>query len=190
MHLEAFHQAEVLWLDDRERLNAWQATARVLQSVDHVLPGRTVKIVPTQYAMCSQAWELEVETDGRWSEVARGGYDSSFEAVWYTDAQLTAGGYVVLMTIPFRTMRFPESLEQRWRIQLERLIPRTSEESYWPAYSQSIDGRLNQAATLNGVRDVSPGRNILLTPFERIQQVSKSEPDDDQQRDGTASFDE
>ena len=52
----------------------------------------------------------------RWSEVARGGYDSSFEAVWYTDAQLTAGGYVVLMTIPFRTMRFPESLEQRWRI--------------------------------------------------------------------------
>ena len=69
MHLEAFHQAEVLWLDDRDRINAWQATARVLQSVDRVLPGRTVKIVPTQYAMCSQAWELEVETDGHWSEV-------------------------------------------------------------------------------------------------------------------------
>ena len=68
-HLEAFHQAEVLWLDDRDRLNPWQATARVLQSVDRVLPGRTVKIVPTQYAMCSQAWELEVETDGHWSEV-------------------------------------------------------------------------------------------------------------------------
>ena len=30
MHLEAFHQAEVLWLDERHRLNAWQATARVL----------------------------------------------------------------------------------------------------------------------------------------------------------------
>ena len=68
-HLEAFHQAEVLWLDDRDRLNPWQTTARVLQSVDRVLPGRTVKIVPTQYAMCSQAWELEVETDGHWSEV-------------------------------------------------------------------------------------------------------------------------
>ena len=47
------------------------------------------------------------------------------------------GGYVVLMTIPFRTMRFPETLEQRWRIQFERLIPRASEESYWPAYSQT-----------------------------------------------------
>ncbi len=26
-------------------------------------------MVPTQYAMCSQAWELEVEDDGRWFEV-------------------------------------------------------------------------------------------------------------------------
>jgi RNA polymerase sigma factor (sigma-70 family) len=69
MHLEAFHQAEALWLDDRDRVNQWQMTARVLQSVDRVLPGRTVKIVPTEYTMCSQSWELEVETDGQWSEV-------------------------------------------------------------------------------------------------------------------------
>ena len=69
MHLEAFHQAEGLWLDERSRLDQWQMTARVLQSVDRILPGRVVKIVPTEYAMCSQAWELEVETDGCWSEV-------------------------------------------------------------------------------------------------------------------------
>ena len=69
-HLDAFHQAEVLWLDERAHLDAWRVTARVLQSVEHVLPRRTVKIVPTQYAMCSQAWELEVEEDdGQWSEV-------------------------------------------------------------------------------------------------------------------------
>jgi len=69
MHLEAFHQAEALWLDDRDRLDQWQMTTRVLQSVDRVLPGRTVKIVPTQYAMCTQAWELEVDNEGQWSEV-------------------------------------------------------------------------------------------------------------------------
>jgi len=69
-HLEAFHQAEVLWLDERSRVDPWQITGRVLQSVERVLPRRTVKIVPTQYAMCSQAWELEVEEDdGRFSEV-------------------------------------------------------------------------------------------------------------------------
>jgi len=68
-HLEAFHQAEVFWLDDRAEVDAWRLTTLVLQSVDAVLPGRTVRIVPTTYAMCSQAWELEVEVDGQLHEV-------------------------------------------------------------------------------------------------------------------------
>jgi RNA polymerase sigma factor (sigma-70 family) len=68
-HLEAFHQAEALWVDERARLDPWQMTGRVLQSVDRVLPGRTVKIVPTEYPMCTQAWELAVDNDGQWSEV-------------------------------------------------------------------------------------------------------------------------
>lgn len=68
-HLEAFHQAEVLWVDERAQLDPWRMTARVLQSVDTLLPGRVLKIVPTQYAMCTQAWELEIEQDGRWFEL-------------------------------------------------------------------------------------------------------------------------
>ena len=44
-------------------------TALVLQSVDVMLPGRAVKIVPTKYPMCTQAWELEVEDEGHWAEV-------------------------------------------------------------------------------------------------------------------------
>jgi hypothetical protein len=129
---------------------------------------------------------LGVQWDGRWTEVGREGFDSSFEAVWYTEAQLTAGGYVVLMTIPFRAMRFPETLEQRWRIQFERLIPRASEESYWPAYSQTVDGRLNQAAVLNGVRNVSPGRNIQVIPFAFVRSFDVLDPS----LPGGAGFDE
>lgn len=68
-HLEAFHQFEVLWVDDREKLEPWQLTGRVLQSVDCALPGRAVKIVSVQYPMCARAWELEVEDDGEWVEV-------------------------------------------------------------------------------------------------------------------------
>ena len=56
-------------LDARTRLDAWQMTAHVIQSVNLMLPGKTVKIVPTTYAMCSQAWELEVDDEGRWTEV-------------------------------------------------------------------------------------------------------------------------
>lgn len=119
---------------------------------------------------------LGVQWDARWSEVGGGGYDESFEAVWRTDAERTDSGYVVLMTIPFRAMRFPESSEQTWRIQFERVIPRFSEESHWPPYSQTIDGRLNQAATLVGVRNVSPGRNIQLIPFAFMRSYDVLDP--------------
>ena len=68
-HLEAFHQAEALWLDDRSSFDPWQMTGRVLQSADRALPGRAFKMVPTEYPMCSQAWQLEVEDDGNWVEV-------------------------------------------------------------------------------------------------------------------------
>ena len=72
-HLDAFHQAEVFWLGDRNDVDAWKMTTLVLQSVDAVVPGSTVRIVPTKYAMCSQAWELEVEHDGQLHEVTAWG---------------------------------------------------------------------------------------------------------------------
>ena len=68
-HLEAFHQFEVLWLDDRDKLDPWQLTARVLQSVDRALPGRAVKIAPVEYPMCSRAWDVEIDENGEWVEV-------------------------------------------------------------------------------------------------------------------------
>jgi RNA polymerase sigma factor (sigma-70 family) len=68
-HLEAFHQAEIFCLDERSRLDPWQVTAQALHAVDVMLPGRAVKIVPTKYPMCTQAWELEVDDEGHWAEV-------------------------------------------------------------------------------------------------------------------------
>jgi phenylalanyl-tRNA synthetase alpha chain len=69
-HLEAFHQAEVLYMDEQAELDPWRVTAHVLQSTNALFPGRTVKIVPTRYTMCREAWELEVEDDsGGWFEL-------------------------------------------------------------------------------------------------------------------------
>ena len=69
-HLEAFHQAEVLYMDEQAQLDPWRVTAHVLQSTNALFPGRTVKIVPTRYTMCREAWELEVEDDsGGWFEL-------------------------------------------------------------------------------------------------------------------------
>jgi len=130
----------------------------------------------TGYAFRSSP--LGVQWDGRWLEVSKtAGFDSSYEAVWYTDGQLTDQGYMVKMTIPMRTLRFPETDQQTWRLMFERQIPRSSEQAHWPAYTSTIQGRLNQAARVTGVEDVSPGRNILLIPFAFARDFDVLDPD-------------
>ena len=84
---------------------------------------------------------LGVQVDGRWSEIAKqSNFDTSYEAVWYTDARLTDSGYMVRMTIPLRNLRFPDSDEQVWRVMFERRIPRLSEQSNWPPYLSTVEG--------------------------------------------------
>jgi RNA polymerase sigma-70 factor, ECF subfamily len=68
-HMEAFHQAEVLWVDEQARINHWDFAGRVLRSVEALIPGAITRIAPTTYPMCRQAWELEIEHHGRSAEV-------------------------------------------------------------------------------------------------------------------------
>ena len=107
---------------------------------------------------------LGVQWDARWTENASD-FDTTFEAVWNSEGRLTDEGYMVRMAIPLRSLRFPDTLEQTWRVQLARNVSRLSEWSYWPRYTIDIEGRLNQAALLNGIREVSPGNNYQIVPF-------------------------
>ncbi len=110
---------------------------------------------------------LGIQWDARWTEGSsrRGGFDTTLEAVWDSQGRLTDEGYMVKMAIPLRSLRFPDTTEQTWRVQFARIIPRLSEQSFWPPYTINIEGRLNQTALLNGIRDVSPGNNFQIIPF-------------------------
>lgn len=110
---------------------------------------------------------LGMQWDARWTEgfSNRAGFDTTWEAVWDSDGEVNDKGYMVSIAVPLRGLRFPANSEQLWRVQVGRQIPRLSEESFWPPYSISVDGRLNQTAMLTGIREVSPGSNTQITPF-------------------------
>jgi len=116
---------------------------------------------------------LGIQWDALWTEgsLAYGapsdysGFDASFDTVWRSDARLTGNGYVVLMAIPFKSLRFPSADQQHWRIILNRSIPRTNEDLFWPRVTSRMEGRLNQAATATGIEHISPARNIQLIPY-------------------------
>jgi hypothetical protein len=110
-----------------------------------------------------QANPLGLQLDALWSEGRR--HDTSFDTLWHSRGQLTERGFVVWMAIPFKSLRFSTQSEQVWGLILKRDIQRADEEAFWPRVSSRVEGRLNQAATLRGLQDVSPGRNIQLIPY-------------------------
>lgn len=91
--------------------------------------------------------------------------DYSFDAVWQSEARLTPDGYVVRIAIPFRSLRFPRAPTQQWGVALARFIRRTNEEAYWPHLTKRLAGLVPQFATLDGLRNISPGRNLQAIPY-------------------------
>jgi len=91
--------------------------------------------------------------------------DFSFDTLWYSEGRITPQGFVASFALPFKSLRFsPEEL-QTWGFGLGRFIPENNESSFWPFITQKIDGFSLQLGTLTGLENISPGRNIRLTPY-------------------------
>lgn len=128
-----------------------------------------------------------IQWDALWTEGSIGtgtasdysGFDSSFDTVWNSEGRLTDRGYLALITIPFKSLRFPDTDRQQWGIILNRSIPRTNENIFWPRISNRIQGRFNQAATAAGMENISPARNVQLIPyglFRSFRDIDQRDP--------------
>lgn len=106
---------------------------------------------------------LGIQADG----IVREGQedDFSFDTVWYSEGRVTEEGFIVWMAIPFRSLRFPAARTQTWGIALGRVIPRLNETSFWPYITRRVVGFVQQLATLEGLEDISPGRNWWFIPY-------------------------
>ena len=99
-----------------------------------------------------------IVTEGQKTEI-------SFDAVWRAEGRLTADGYAVQFTIPFRSLRFSGEPMQTWGIALRRQILRKTEEAFWPYITTRVRGLVPQFAELTGIDTVSPGRNVQMIPY-------------------------
>jgi hypothetical protein len=106
---------------------------------------------------------LGIQMDGVSTEGQNDDY--SFDALWRSYGRVTPRGYVVLMAIPFRSLRFSTSPTQTWGIALARIVPRANETSFWPYITRRIAGFGQQLATLKGLERISPGRNLQAIPY-------------------------
>lgn len=94
--------------------------------------------------------------------------DYSFDAVWRAEGRLVPNGFVIHMTIPFKSLRISPDPTGTWGIALGRIIPRNSEQSFWPYITRRVEGFAQQFATLESPQRISGGRNIQFIPYSTI----------------------
>lgn len=93
------------------------------------------------------------------------GFDFNFDTLWYTEGRLTDDGFAVLMTIPFKSLRFKPGPGQVWGVALSRIIPRLNEFTYWPHVTDHREGFVPQFGTMEISEEIAPGRNYQLIPY-------------------------
>jgi hypothetical protein len=104
-----------------------------------------------------------IQGDGVWVEGT--GWDLSFDTLYKSEVKRTPQGYIALLAVPFKSLRFPTGPGQHWGLLLNRYIARTTEDTFWPRYSTRIQSRLAQMADLEIPEEISGGRNMQFIPY-------------------------
>jgi hypothetical protein len=93
--------------------------------------------------------------------------DFSFDTVWQSRGKITRDGYVVLFSIPYKSLRFHSRSHRAstWGIALGRVIPGNRELSTWPLLTTKIEAYVPQFANMDSPENAHSGRNIELTPY-------------------------
>jgi hypothetical protein len=105
---------------------------------------------------------IGVQADAAYTDA--NGSDYSFDQVWDSEARVTRQGWMALISIPFRSLRFRPTGGD-WGVVLERNLPRNSETDYWPRVSASVTGTLSQEGTLHGIAGVTGSHNVQINPY-------------------------
>src|SRR5262245_1907752 len=116
-----------------------------------------------QRAYAFEVNPLGIQRDGYLTEGQSDDY--TFDALWYSEGEMTPSGYLVRIRIPFASLRFAEKSPQTWGIGFCRRIERNSEKSYWPYITNHAEGFVNQLGSVTGLSEISAGRRYQLVPY-------------------------
>ncbi|RMG62823.1 MAG: hypothetical protein D6715_11910 [Calditrichaeota bacterium] len=139
-----------------------------LRDRDQIFQDDFVGILLDPFGRGAWAYEIFANPLGIQADVLRSastGEDPGFDLIFKSRGKITADGYQVEMAIPFRSLRFPNTEEQTWRMNLFVNHPRDSRRQYsWAAISRDDPCVLCQFGYLKGIRGVHSGRQVELLP--------------------------
>ena len=115
---------------------------------------------------------LGVQQDGLWIEGRVGRFGRNFgppidwnpDFVWDSEGRVEDWGYAIEVRIPFKSIRFPESNDQEWGLNVFRKVQRSGFEASWAPVTQDVANRLTLSGSLNGLGDLERGLFLELNP--------------------------
>ena len=107
-----------------------------------------------------------VQADASWTET--NGPDYSYDQVWDSDGKITSKGWMALIALPFRSLRFPPAGHD-WGVVFWRNLPRNSENDFWPRVSANVTGVFSQEGVLRGIEGVTGSHNVQINPYALAQ---------------------
>jgi hypothetical protein len=99
-----------------------------------------------------------VQFDGRFS-------DETYNGVWQSAVKITDKGWSAELKIPYSAIRFPNSKEQKWGLELTRNIKRKNEFVQWALTPAAKANFMKYWGTLLGISDIQPPVRLSLTPY-------------------------
>ncbi|MBI2818798.1 MAG: carbohydrate binding family 9 domain-containing protein [Acidobacteria bacterium] len=109
--------------------------------------------------------------------------NANWDEEWEVAAQVNPAGWMAEFAIPFKSLRVSDSDGHLWGVDMERVIRRKNEQSYWNNYRRGFRLEdVSQAGHLEGIENIETGLRLRVKPYFLggfSQRVRKTSPTSD-----------
>ncbi len=91
--------------------------------------------------------------------------DTQFEPVWRAKTSIDSHGWTAELWIPFSQLRFIDTPERVWGLNIKRWRPSLNEEDYWVVIGRTERGWSSRFGDLRGIEGVTPKARLELLPY-------------------------
>lgn len=93
------------------------------------------------------------------------GEDGSWNAVWDSEAEVVADGWVFEMKIPYSALRFVSKENQTWGLNITRNRKKTGKQFMWNPVDPKVNGFINQEGSWTGIEKIDAPIRLSFSPY-------------------------
>lgn len=103
--------------------------------------------------------------------------DEQFDPVWAAKTHIDETGWTAELWIPFSQLRFNDTRERVWGLNIRRYRPQLNEQDYWVVIGRTRRGWASRFGDLRGIDDLRPKQRLEVMPYVAASSRVTGNPD-------------